>query len=300
MEQKLKGRTAILIVAYNAVDSLRACLDSLDWVVGREEMKLYLADNSQSDQIATMMREEYSWVEFTINDQNLGFGSAVNQLYSKAISDFNPSYILLVNPDLKINENAIDHLIAEIESDKMIGVVAPRLISDDGFVEDSVLRKPHFHTLALKFLFEAVGMKSISLNYSLSERSYVQAVSGACMLIREEVIGKVGLFNEDIFMYFEDLLFCNHVNQAGWKVVYLPEAVATHGRSRSSEELDDKKQWRAEQTYISLIHYFNSEGGRIERYMVRVLIISILYVRSLSSMDKVWAKSVINKIRGIK
>ncbi|WKZ30979.1 MAG: glycosyltransferase family 2 protein [Candidatus Dojkabacteria bacterium] len=296
----MPGKTAILIVSYNATENLKACLESLRWTEGREEYKVFLGDNSSSNVISAMVTNEYPWVAFSMNEVNLGFAKGMNRLCAQAVTEYAPDYILLVNPDMRIDSQSIELMKKSLDNGEKIAAVGPKLLDDENNIEDSVITPPKFHLLFMKFMIHGLtGSERISLNYDPTSWSRAQAISGACMLIRRVAIDDAGFFNERFFMYFEDVEFCWRLRKKGWEIYYDPNAIAHHSRGKSSEEKEDVRRWRAEQTYISLITYFSATGQKMDLWLTRLMILGILRARILLNKDADWSRTVIDKIKSM-
>lgn len=301
MGQGLKGKCAVLVVAFNAADALESCLSSLAWVKDDPGYRVYIADNSNSAEIRQLIAAKFPWMSFSVNSENLGFARANNKLYELAKSEFQPDLLLLVNPDLTITHDCVEGLRLSIQNEPEFGIIGPRLQNSEGTTEDSVLMSPTFFRLAAKFVSDILtGSNQNTLSYYLGDRSEVDAVSGACMLINCRAIETAGFFNENFFMYFEDNDLCARFRERDWKIIYDPTISAVHGLGKSSEARPDVKNWRTEQMYLSLIVYFKLNSSRLEAWLVRIMLIKLLWMRIVIGRDREWAKSVLAKIKEIK
>lgn len=301
MNQGSKGKCAILVVAFNAADSLESCLSSLVWAKDDPSYSVYIADNSNSVEIRQLIDTKFPWVSFSVNTENLGFARANNKLYELAKSEFQPDLLLLVNPDLTITRDCVEGLRLSIQNEPEFGIIGPRLENSEGETEDSVLIPPTFIRLGAKFARDILtGQNRNTLSYYLGGRSEVDALSGACMLINCRAVETAGFFNENFFMYFEDNDLCARFRKSGWKIIYDPTVSAVHGLGKSSEHKPDAINWRTEQMYLSLIVYFRLNSSRLEAWLVRIMLIKLLWMRIVIGRDREWAKSVLAKIKEIK
>lgn len=222
-------RLTVSIVNYNAGDYLIGCLDSLNSVRAEIPMVICVVDNASSDDSIKRARERYPKINFVLNKSNLGFGKAHNQVLKAARTE----YLLILNPDIVIKRGVLSELVRLMDADVNIGAATPKIIFEDGRVDLTAHRG--FPTpLASLFYFFGNDRR-----YHLTERDMnrpheVDAITGAFFLTKKAVLDRVGYFDEDYFMYAEDIDLCWRIKEVGMKVVYMPSKQIVHFKGIST------------------------------------------------------------------
>jgi GT2 family glycosyltransferase len=228
----------IVIVAYRSPELLRQCLASIRRHGPEVPTRVYVVDNASGDGTVGLVRREFPEVTLEAADANLGFSRANNL----AIRRGRGRYVLVLNPDTRLNENVLDRLVALMESRPKIGISGCRLEREDGTFDHAAKRS--FPTpLGALAHFTGVG-RSPSAPRRLSqyraphvEAGPVDAVNGAFMLIRRAALDEVGLFDEGYWMYMEDLDLCYRFAKAGWIVWYEPSLRVVHVKAGTSGKI---------------------------------------------------------------
>lgn len=179
-----------------------------------------------------MLEKEFPDIRVIRNPRNDGFAKPANL----AIKESRGKNILLLNPDTVVHEYALDHLKQYLDAEPKVGIVGPKILNSDGTLQKRCHRSEgrpwdafcHLSGLANMFP-ENKRFNGYLMSYLNEDEIHeVQAVSGACMLVRREVFDQVGLLDECFFAYQEDSDLCLRARRAGWKVCYLPAARVTH------------------------------------------------------------------------
>lgn len=220
----------ISIVNYNAGDYLITCLQSLEKVKDEAKMKISVVDNASTDGSINLAKAKFPKVKFILNDENVGFGRAHNQV----LKDLDTKYVLILNPDTEVRPGVIQTMISYMEDNPGIGTSTCEVVLPNGQVDLTAHRGFPTPYAALRYFL----LKDESL-YHLSKLDLhtiheVDAISGSFMLTRRSVLNKVGLFDEDYFMYSEDIDLCYRIKQAGYKVMYVPTISIIHHKGVSS------------------------------------------------------------------
>ena len=186
---------SIIVVSWNTREILGKCLDSIVQYPPERDYELLVVDNASTDGSAEMVRERYPGAELLVNPANYGFAKANNQ----AIRHCRGRYILLLNPD--------------------------------GSLQVSCYPRP---TLFREFwrLFHLDRLRPVAgypiSKWSLDRPQEVDVLMGACLMLRREALDRVGLLDEDYFMYSEEVDLCYRVQRAGWRLYWIPQARIVH------------------------------------------------------------------------
>ncbi|MBU6454218.1 MAG: glycosyltransferase family 2 protein [Cyanobacteria bacterium REEB67] len=233
-------KVSVIIVNWKTPQLLANCLDSMTGDACFAAMETIVVDNNSQDESVSMLKEKYPQVRLIENSDNKGFSKAVNQ----AIPLCNGEYILLLNPDAKVVGNAISTLAAFLDANDTVGACGPKVLNPDGTLQLACRRA--FPDLAaslyrITYLSRLFPKNPTFSKYNMTyadpdQLLEVDALSGSCMMIRRSVVDRIGLLDEDIFMFGEDIDWCWRVKEAGMKVMYVPESVVYHIHGASSRK----------------------------------------------------------------
>lgn len=218
---KSEPLVSIIIVNFNGGDVFKNCLNSLS-KISYSNWELIIVDNGSTDDSETLPRNfQFLISNFQLikNKENVGFAKANNQGFARSKG----KYILLLNNDTKVNPGFLKYLVSRMEADPSLGVVQPKLkIMDDPKLLDN---SGAFLTKSGFLQHWGYLAKDGS---EFNREKEVFSTKGACMLIRRNVIAKVGLFDEDFVSYMEETDFCWRVWLFGYRVVFLPQVYIFH------------------------------------------------------------------------
>lgn len=234
----MKPRLCIAIVNYHSSALLSSCLDALASVDAPQlTTEILIADNCSNaaertlldDLLAARPQANLRAVYF---EENRGLAAAINRLYcEELLAGSPPEYLALLNPDAEITLAALAKLVAELDTDPTLGIVAPQLTFADGQP-----RRPqdNFPTPLGEYFRAARRHRPCWLNFRGnaahrgSKSGEAAWVPFSCAVIRSEAFERVGLLDESYFLYYEDVDFCRRARRAGWHVRVLPSAVGCH------------------------------------------------------------------------
>lgn len=229
---------SIVIINWRTPLLLRRCLQALSNDQKADSFEIYVVDNASGDQSLNILAQEFPSVKVIANQSNLGFSKACNQ----AIPQTTGEYILLLNPDTIVVGNAISTLAQFLDQHPGCGAVGPKVLNDDGTLQLACRRSfpsPAAAFFRLTYLSKLFPTHPLLAKYNMtyadpSLEAEVDALSGSCMMVRREVISKIGLLDENIFMFGEDIDWCWRIKQADWSVFYYPQAVIYHSHGAAS------------------------------------------------------------------
>jgi hypothetical protein len=224
---------SVVIVAWNAKDYLELCLDSLGAAPPRRSSEVIVIDNASVDGTADMVQAKFPHVKLIRSEENLGFAKGNNV----AIRQCQGRYICLVNPDVRVLPGCLDALADFLDQHPGVGNVGPRVLNPD-MTQQSTCRR--FPTLWNNFC-SAIGLATALKNSRLFAGEHmlyfphdrtlpVDVLVGCFSMVRREAFNTVGLLDEALFMYGDDVDWCRRAWKAGWDVVFFPGAWAIHDR----------------------------------------------------------------------
>lgn len=228
---------SVVIVSYRCAHHLEHCLESLERNATQVPMQVIVVDNASGDGTAEIARG-HPGVQVVQRDDNGGFARAANEGMGLARG----RAVLVLNPDTVIPEGSLRACLDALWADPAVGVLTPPIVDEAGDLDPRCHRS--FPNAWSAFCF-ATGLdrvlpwrsaKAYLMRYLPDrEAADVQAVSGAFMLMRADALHEVGGFDQQFFMYAEDIDLCMRFVQAGWTVRYWPGAAVVHVGGGSGE-----------------------------------------------------------------
>jgi GT2 family glycosyltransferase len=244
------ARLAIVIVNFNARETLHACLQSLAAAPPAVSHEIVVVDNASGDGSQALVRDRWPAIRLLEEPGNRGFAAA-NNVGIRATSS---ELVLLLNNDTLVPPGAIDAVVARLDANPDAGVVGPRLVDGNGVPELSFgpMISP-FGELRQKTVMALYGRNFAGaarwVRHSTAREHDVDWVSGACLLVRRSVAESVGLLDERYFLYTEDVDFCAAIRARGHRVLFTPSAEVVHlrGRSRATAPAASEAAYRRSQ-----------------------------------------------------
>lgn len=233
---------SVIIISWNTREILRKCIR--DVPAGFEEMSLevIVVDNGSSDGTQEMVRTEFSEVVLVENKKNLGFPKAVNQ----GIEVSRGKYVAILNSDTMVTPGSLEALAVYLEKNPNVAATGPQLMSRDGHYQYSGGHAPSlyaaFNELAgVSLLLGKRARKLFVRSRSAKGAMDVDWLCAACMIVRREAIEDAGMFDDDHFMYAEDMEYGLRLRAHGWGVHFLPGIFVIHYGGASSAGLPQTK-----------------------------------------------------------
>jgi GT2 family glycosyltransferase len=231
---------SIIIVNWNSLAYLRDCLISVYQHLQDVSFEVIVVDNASPDGDIDSLKPEFPDIALIKSAANLGFAGANNVGFKTSRGE----YVLFLNPDTQLVDNAIKTLLEQSKLLPDAGVVGCKLLNTDSSVQTNCIQK--FPTIPNQLLdFEYLRLRwpnsslwGIGPLFSESDKPVsVEIISGACMLLKREVFERAGMFTEDYFMYAEDLDLCYKVRRLGLENYYVGNAHIIHHGGRSSNQV---------------------------------------------------------------
>ena len=232
-------KLTVVIVSYNVRDYIAQCLLSLTRALQGLEAEVYVVDNHSHDDTVAYLREQFPEVTVIASNHNLGFARANNI----AIRQTQGSYVLLLNPDTIVAETTISEAVAFMDDHPEAGGLGVRMLRDDGF--DAKESRRGLPTPSVAF-YKMSGLcsrfpKSRRFGHYYmgylpwDEPAQIEVISGAFCLLRREALNKIGLLDEDFFMYGEDIDLSYRLLKGGYQNWYLPAKIL-HYKGESTQK----------------------------------------------------------------
>jgi N-acetylglucosaminyl-diphospho-decaprenol L-rhamnosyltransferase len=253
----------VVVVTWNALPWIERCLVSV------RDRDVIVVDNGSTDGTVDLVRAQFPHVR-VIEQENRGMGGGNNTGMRAA----DGRYFFLLNSDAWVVGDGLDRLVAFADAHPEAAVVGPRLRNVDGSLQRSVRGEPTLWRLATEYLFiRKLAPRSRRLNplYAggFDHEEVVEAdwLFGPALLVRREAVDAVGLFDEDFFMFSEEVDWMTRFRRAGWKVLFFPGAEvvhvggASHGGTLYVENLRGHLRWFAK-------HRGPREAERVRRLLL--------------------------------
>ncbi len=228
---------SVIIIAYNSCDFIPACLKSVRDACEGIDSQIIVLDNGSNEPIIPEIKNFFPEVEWIDSKENLGFGKGCNLAEKHATKP----YLFFINPDTIISKNAFREMLNFMEEHPDAGTVGCRILNEDGSLQWACRRSfPTIvsavsKTIGLAALFpKSKTLASYNMTYAdPDEMTEVDAISGSFFCIRRDVYEKLNGFDEDFFMYGEDLDLCFRTKQMGLKNYYTPVTNILHFKGQS-------------------------------------------------------------------
>ncbi|MFH0886738.1 MAG: glycosyltransferase family 2 protein [bacterium] len=252
---------SISIVSWNCKDLLRKCLKSIYENTSKISYEVFVVDNASADGSADMVAAEFPKVTLFRRTGNDGFTVTNNQ----AIRASKGRYIILLNPDTIVKPGALDTMVKFMDEHPDAGALGPKLLNPDGTLQRSCLSFPNMWVFILRNLFiealmpwNPITRKYLMTDFDHDHIAEVDQPMGAALMVRREPFGKVGLLDEKIHIFFDDVDWCYRIKKAGFKIYFTPEAHIIHYGGASVKKWTPfklSKEWNKSRDYYIGKHY---------------------------------------------
>lgn len=237
MRNKIK--LSVIIPSYNTCALTLECLSKVFAAFLKVPIEAIVIDNNSEDNSVAEIKKDFPQVRLIINEKNRGFAAAVNQ----GIKIARGEYLLLLNTDAFVHQN-LNKIITFLDRHPDVGVTSPRLTLRNGSINANFGNYPSLVTefLDLTLLYKILPWGRVVMPNLWTRKKFYQTrrvkwLSGTCLFIRRSVLEKIGLFDENYFMYLEDIDFCKRAREAGFQIIFWGKDEIIHhhhGSSRGS------------------------------------------------------------------
>jgi len=225
-------QVSVVIVTYNSRDCVGDLLGSMHSHTRGIEYETIIVDNASSDGTPDAVTGAYPWARVLRRARNDGLSAAVND----GVRGSTGRYVAVLNPDIRLDSDALTELASYLERNDDVGVAAPRLLDDDGTLQLSCRAFPGYATaifsryslLTRLFPGNRFSRRYMMSGFDHARTADVDWVSGAAMMFPRAVFDALGGWDPRFFLFSEDVDFCKRVHDAGKRVIYHPAATLYH------------------------------------------------------------------------
>ena len=264
-----------IIVNYKNSEPLKDCLASIYQTVQGIDFEVIIVDNSENDPGLQPLKELYPKAQFISNSSNVGFSKANNQAAKIAQGNI----LIFLNPDTILSDQAINSMYKHVCSHTEIGALGPKVVNPDGSLQYSCRRYPTLWTglfnrysiLSQLFPENRFTSQYLMRDFDHNEIWQVDWLSGCCLMVSKSIFEQSHGFDENYFLFNEDVDLCRTINKGGKRVIYFPEATVIHQVSTSNSKTTAKV---IIQRHLGMMHYFKKyhEGNFLTRGIINFFI----------------------------
>jgi GT2 family glycosyltransferase len=258
-------KLSIVIVSWNTADILVQCLESVFAHAPEAPFEVWVVDNASHDGSPERVRQEFPQVKLLANRENGGFAAGNNQ----AIRQATGAYVLLLNPDTIVYAGALQTLVDYLDDNPEVGACGSRVLNADGSLQESCYVAPTLGREVLRMFHLDGRIRYRMETWDRQTARAVDALLGACILARREILLAIGLMDEGYFMFSEEIDLCYRIRQAGWGVHYVPWAEIVHLGGQSTQQV---KTAMFLQLYAGKVRYMRKHYGRLQAALYKIIL----------------------------
>lgn len=268
-------KLSIIIVSWNTRQLLADCLTSLYQYPPQDAFEVIVVDNASDDDSAALVREQFPQVRLIESPENVGFAEGNNL----AVSLCRGIYILLLNPDTVVKANAFDALVQFMDAHPAVGAAGSMLLNPDETLQPSCHPAPQL-TRELWRLFHLDGVMAYGRyhmhQWPTDTPREVDVVQGASMIVRKEILDRIGFLDGDYFMYSEEVDLCFRLQQAGWQLYWVPQSRVVHFGGQSTRQVAADMFL---QLYLGKLKYFRKHYGNYAGVVYKLILVAAAVFR---------------------
>ena len=257
----MKPLVYILILNWNNFDDTSECIDSV-LAMDYSEFFVILLDNGSTDDSVSRIKDKYSSIEVVENGANMGFAAGNNVGIKKAI-DKGADYVFILNNDIVVDKMCLNNMINVAEKDIKTGISAPKVYYHD--------RKEIINSMGTKIdwsmLRPYLGFCKKRDIGQFNKIKDAEILVGCALLIKKELISRIGIFDENFFMIHEDADLCFRSLEAGFKNMVIPEAVVYHKASTTLKKYSTMSTYYSTRNFLFLAYKHASGKNRSKTYI---------------------------------
>jgi GT2 family glycosyltransferase len=261
-------------------DVVRHCLLSLRDITYPNH-KIVVVDNNSADGTEEMLRSEFPDLTLIQTGSNMGYTGGNNKGIDYAIQQ-GANYVLIINPDtIIINPRFLNEMVDYTENHPEVGIAGPRVfLRHSDVVQNTVLFPPGLWQNTINWIRYRVNPKTLELSGNKIVETKV--LNGVCLLIRVACLLRIGLFDENIFMYIEDADMDYRAHHHGWRVCYLPIDSIIHRQKHEGYHLTGFVSFLLKRNSV---YYLYKTGKKSEAWGYAILSLLLMAVRAALTFD---------------
>ena len=271
---------SIITVNYHHSHLLRDSLESVHLTVKEIQFEVIVVDNSFKDEGLESVLNQFPETRLIDNSTNLGFACANNQGAEVAKGDF----LLFINPDTIIKEGAIEAMLEHLRSNPSVGIIGPKVLNPNGTIQYSCRKFPtiwsglfnRYSLMTRLFPNNRYSRDYLMSDYDHSWTRSVDWVSGCCMMIPAPIFKKINGFDENYFLFIEDIDLCQAMKKEGYLVNYFPSAQIFHKISSSNARINPQTIIKR---HKGMIYYYKKHNKT--NCLAQWAVISLVMIRCL-------------------
>ena len=272
---------SVVILTYNVRDMVLDCVDSVMQASDGLGVEIIVSDNCSMDGTVDAVRQRYPDIVMIENKENRGYAAGNN----RGIEVSHGRHVLILNPDTIVDKDALRMTLDYAESHPECGVVGCRVLNRDGSVQQSWFAKWSL----LQALWNGLGLHGVAPMVRIDgQRKFsgeppdravqIDRLLGCFLWMRRDVINRVGMFDEDFFLYGEEEDLCQRVRDAGLEVHYYPGANIVHYGGQSTKHV---KEWARVEANVSKVIWMKKHRGAMVVLVFRTMWSFFLLLRVL-------------------
>jgi GT2 family glycosyltransferase len=228
------NKVAIVILNWNGWKETQLCIDSLLPILN-ENTHLIICDNDSSDDSWEHLQSflNQSFITLLRNDKNKGFAGGMNVGINYALENLHPDFVWLLNNDVQIYPDALEKLLISADKRKNIGMWGSTLLENDGKTQCAGGCKYYPFLTIFKPILAGKTLNEINEKEIDPDKIKLDYIAGAALFIRTEAIKKIGLLNEEYFLFYEELDYTQRLKKANFNIAWCKESVVIHKGSAS-------------------------------------------------------------------
>jgi GT2 family glycosyltransferase len=267
MQDKKMKDLSVIIVCYKGWEKLRKCLISLENLKSASfTSEVIVVDNKSDDGTLEEIKKRFSGYIFLSNDVNGGFGNGCNKGAMAASGE----YLLFLNPDTESSEKSIADLLYTAKQNPAFTILSCRQVSYTGKESKAIGDFPEYYNLT--GLMRSVIRKNKAPEIE-GDIIFPDWVSGSVMLIRKDSFGKLNGFDDDFWMYYEDVDICRRVVNSGGKIAFCRNITVTHNHGGSSRINLKTASLTKTEVHISRHVYIDKHKHGLENALIQIFLV---------------------------